>query len=577
MPFVRELKRRNVFKVTVAYIIVAWLLLQVSVTLAPALRLPEWFHSGVAFVLILGFPVAIIFAWAFELTPEGLKREHQVNRNSSITHETGRKLEFVIVGLLIVAVAWFALDKFVWQPAEPTASTRDSAPSIAVLPFVNMSDDPANEYFSEGISEELLNLLAKIPQLKVIGRTSSFQFKGRQDDLRTIGDKLGVVNILEGSVRKAGNRVRVTAQLITVTDGTHLWSESYDRDLDDIFAVQNEIASSVVETLKVRLLGTNIPQRSSTKVTEAYDLYLHGNYFMRGFSPGDLEKALVYFQRAVQLDPQLAPAWERIGSIRINQSMSGLIPPDQGMTIARDAIEKALELDPSLGAAHYTLGFQRMIIDWDWPAAEAAYRRALAVEPNHAGALGGSGLLSLALGRGAEAIEYIKRSLRIDPLRIASNVNQGFILYRSGQSAAALQAFQHVYELAPDSIKMHYSLCIVLLDLGEFEAAFAEAQLEPVEEWRLAALALAHHALGRDDESLAATRDLEARYPDSAAAIIAEAHAYRGDSDAAFQWLERAVENRDAFVTFIKMDPLLANIKADPRFTNLISRLNLDD
>jgi TolB-like protein len=247
MSFFQELKRRNVFRVAVAYIIVAWLLLQVGDTLGPALRLPEWFQSGVAYVLILGFPIAIIFAWAFELTPDGVKREKHVDRTESITHETGQKLNYTIIGLLIAALAYFALDKFVFEHDHEVIETHAGEPSIAVLPFANMSDDASNEFFADGITEELLNLLAKIPELEVTSRTSAFQFKGKETDIPTVARLLGVDHVLEGSVRKSGMKVRITAQLIDADTDKHVWSETYDRELDDIFAIQDEIARKVVD------------------------------------------------------------------------------------------------------------------------------------------------------------------------------------------------------------------------------------------------------------------------------------------------------------------------------------------
>jgi len=245
-----ELKRRNVVRVAIAYAIVAWLILQLSDVLAPMLSLPEWIGKLVLFILLIGFPLALIFAWAFELTPEGVKREKNVTRDQSITHATGRRLNTVIIAVLTIAVALFSFDKFVLGPAAPDSTTSVLEPiaaeipqSIAVLPFVNMSSDPEQEYFSDGLSEEILNLLAKIPDLKVIGRTSSFAFKGKNQDLRAIGEALGARTVLEGSVRNSGERVRITAQLIDTSDGTHLWSEAYDRTITDVFAVQDDVNS----------------------------------------------------------------------------------------------------------------------------------------------------------------------------------------------------------------------------------------------------------------------------------------------------------------------------------------------
>ncbi len=289
MGLVSELRRRNVFRVGVAYVIVAWLLLQVADVILPTFRTPEWVMQAFTFLLMLGFPMALFFAWAFELTPEGLKKEKNVDRSRSITHVTGRKLDFVIIGLLVVALGYFGYDKFVLDPdrdaveikaavqvaQEQVANTverQDSAKTIAVLPFVNMSDDASNEYFSDGLSEELLNLLAKVPELRVAARTSSFSFKDQNLEIPVIAARLNVAHVLEGSVRKAGNQIRITAQLNKADDGFHLWSETYDRELKSVFAIQDEIAAAVVDALKITLLGEK-PNVTETN-PEAYALYL---------------------------------------------------------------------------------------------------------------------------------------------------------------------------------------------------------------------------------------------------------------------------------------------------------------
>ncbi len=349
MSFFQELKRRNVFRVAVAYIIVAWLLLQVGDTLGPALRLPEWFQSGVAYVLILGFPIAIIFAWAFELTPDGVKREKHVDRTESITHETGQKLNYTIIGLLIAALAYFALDKFVFEHDHEVIETHAGEPSIAVLPFANMSDDASNEFFADGITEELLNLLAKIPELEVTSRTSAFQFKGKEIDIPTVARLLGVDHVLEGSVRKSGMKVRITAQLIDAGTDKHVWSETYDRELDDIFAIQDEIARKVVDELHLTLLG-EVPKVRPTN-TEAYSLYLEGLHYLDLDGPEHWPRAQVLFEKALEIDPEYAPAWFGKAQAIRETANWGNYELAEGTRLARQWSERALELDPALTEA----------------------------------------------------------------------------------------------------------------------------------------------------------------------------------------------------------------------------------
>ena len=572
-----ELKRRNVFRVAFAYALVGWVLLQIADVFFPALSLPEWTIRLVAGLLIIGFPLALLFAWAFELTPEGLRKEHEVDRDLSITHKTGRKLDFVVIAVLAIAVTLFTFDKFVWDISDPANVSGDNDNSIAVLPFVNMSDDPANEYFSDGISEELLNLLAKIPELRVIGRTSSFQFKGKQEDLRRIGETLGVENILEGSVRKSGNTVRITAQLISAADAAHIWSETFDRDLDDIFKVQDEIASAVVDALRVELLGQTIPGRSSPVVSDAYDAYLKGLFNYRRFNQDDLVTSLTYFQQALALDPNMAAAWEMIGSVYLNQTLSATLPLAQGQKMSQEALDRAIELDPTAANAHYSTGFSQMAFDWEWEGAEASMRKALAIEPNHSGALSGLGLLSLVLNRPAEAVDLLQRSLRADPLRIASHHNLGFVYYESGQIDLAVHAFQSALEYSPNLVRGHYRYALALLAQGNPSAALAEAELELGEQWRLAGLAMIYHKMGRSEESDSALAELTERFADNAAVAIAKAHAYRGEIDAAFRWLDTGYEQHDPLIPWIRSDPMLANLRKDPRFAGMLERMNLPE
>ena len=376
MSLFDELKRRNVFKVGVAYIVAAWLLLQLTDILVDLLGLSESAGKYVIFLLILGFPIALFFAWAFELTPEGIKKEKDVDRSQSVTKQTGRKLNFMIIGVMAVALAYFAYDKMVLSTARdaalieatPTAMSDQAATengpaqldkSIAVLPFVNMSEDTSNEYFSDGISEEILNALAKVKELQVAGRTSSFAFKGQKQDLRGIGEALGVDHILEGSVRKAGDTVRITAQLIRVDSGFHMWSESYDRKLDDVFAIQDEIANAILVQLKAHLVGeAPMTVLSARTNSQAYDNYLLAKQRMYERSKLPLESAAALLDQAIALDPTYAPAYAQRGvtAMLLADNSYGDIPWKQASSSAKMYLDQALMLDHELAEALAGLG-----------------------------------------------------------------------------------------------------------------------------------------------------------------------------------------------------------------------------
>jgi len=428
-----ELKRRNVFKVGTAYVVLAWLVAQVTDVFLEPLGAPEWVIKTILVLLIAGLPVVLLFAWAYELTPEGLKREKDVDRSQSITQQTGQKLNLAIIAILVLALGYFAWDKFVLEPDrhpehEQSAEASPAQPaahgkSIAVLPFVNMSEDTGNEYFSDGISEEILNALAKVDDLKVAGRTSSFAFKGQNQDLRQIGEALGVNHILEGSVRKAGAKVRITAQLIQVDDGFHLWSETYDRELTDVFAIQDEIANAILTQLKARLVEGETPAPLATRTsTEAYELYLLAKQRMYERSQLPLEDAVGLLDRAIAIDPQYAPAYAQrgIAALLLADNSYGTTPKAQAETQAKLFLDQALRLDPELAEAWAGLGLYYYNRPGEVDSGIEALQKALALNPNLIDA--GNWLQNA----------YINASRPADSLAVLQDVVQRDPLYRPG-------------------------------------------------------------------------------------------------------------------------------------------------
>ena len=417
MSLFAELKRRNVFRVGLAYLVASWVLMQMVDVLAPMFALPDWAPKLIFLILAVGFIPAIIFSWAFEMTPEGVKRESEVDRSSSITPVTAKKLDMVTIGLLVVAIATVAVDRFMPEQADqknrpgissttltddsgtsvsqeknPTLASEDtdkparpkvSDKSIAVLPFVNMSDDAGNEYFSDGISEEILNALAKVKDLKVAGRTSSFAFKGQNQDLRKIGAALSVAHILEGSVRKAGNRVRITAQLIKVADGFHVWSENYDRELDDIFAIQDEISAAILLQLKAHLMGEQSTAVSRTD-SKAYELYLLASQRIYERNQASLQMASDLLSQAIAIDPGYAPAYAQLGiaSYLLSDANYGELPAAEADIKAKTYFDKALQLDPNQAEAMAGLGVYYSVSLLDFDSGIRWLEKALTINPN---------------------------------------------------------------------------------------------------------------------------------------------------------------------------------------------------
>ena len=417
MSFIDELRRRNVFRVGIAYAIATWVLLQITEVITPILGLPGWAPKLIFVILAVGFVPALIFAWAFELTPEGIKKEKDVDRSESITHHTGRKLDFAIIAVLVLAVGLLLADRFSGKPAPDAEQVTNK--SIAVLPFVNISSDKEQEYFSDGITEEILNALASVKELKVAGRTSSFAFKGKNQDLRRIGELLGVEHILEGSVRKSGTTVRITAQLVQVEDGFHLWSDTYDRELTDVFAIQDEIATEILIQLKAQLLDEERPVLVSQRTDpDVYDLYLLAKQRLYSRTRHTIESAVELLDQAIAKDPDYAPAYAQrgIATMFLSDRSYGTIPEAEALVQGKRFIDTALEKDPQLAEAWAGLGLYHINRPAEHEQAIDALTKALSINPNLINASNWLQSTLVATGNPRGALQILEQMTERDPL-----------------------------------------------------------------------------------------------------------------------------------------------------------------
>lgn len=582
--FLEEIKRRNVFKVAVVYIIAGWLTMQVVDVMFPALNIPGWFTSAIAALVIIGFPFALIFAWAFELTPEGIKREKDVDRSASIAGQTGRKLNTTIILILAVALGFMLVDKF-WLsgPLTHEAAPANIKPSIAVLPFVNMSGDQDNEYFSDGLSEELLNLLAKIPHLHVAGRTSSFRFKGTNEDLRLIGEMLNVANVLEGSVRQSGTQLRITAQLINAETGYHLWSETYDRELTDIFAIQDEIAASVVAALRLTLLGDEIPAPShGTDNIEAYNLYLRARYLTDQTTEADFLNGIEALERAVGIDPEFADAYALLAET-YQLLVSGFVGDglkdfgdfEAGFRRVHEYADRALAIDPDNAGALYAKAGAVWVSEYDLATAAELYAQALDKDPNHTGAIGWLSFLRLVQGHHAESIALAQRALELDPLSIANLRAVGDAYRAAGRSDEARAIYQSALELQPDTARIYGRLARIALASGDFVTAATLARREPV-EWERDMLAVMINGGGNDSEAYqAAVQAYADTYGDANSYQLAEMYGFVGDVENTFKWLQRGVDVRDPGLPWSGVSEFLVSVQDDPRWVHIMEQIGL--
>jgi len=569
--FFAELKRRNVYKVAVAYAVVAWLLLQGASIVLPSFEAPGWTMKVLIAALAIGFPIAVVLAWAFEITPDGIVRAEGESPNKSTESKKGRKLTAIII-----ALGFAALGLLLFQIFRSTSATTAplSDKSIAVMPLVNQSGDPAQEYFSDGLSEELINGLGQIHELRVIGRNSSFHFKGKSDDSRAVGQALGVANLIEGSVRKSGDRLRVIVQLVDVSNGSQRWSQTYDRELKDIFAVQEEIAKSIADQLRVTLLGGKplASSRPSNQNLAAYNAYLQGKYFYEAGNSESTEKAVSFLDEAIRLDPNYAEAhilkaraWYAIAMF---QGAGG----KEAFEKARAAVKAGLALKPNLPTAHSAMAYIYIFGDWNLAAAEAELSL---VQEKDTTVLNNLGTVRSMQGRQQEALLLRQQALPLEPADVRVYTNLGSTLLWLDRLDEAEAAYRKALQLRPEGERLHSSLAIVAMLRGQRDVALREAELERTGSAHDMAVALARFARGDRAEGDSALQQLIETHGENFPFRVAAVYGFRKEPDKGFEWLDHAYSRHDPRLIGLLDETFLRPYQSDPRFAALCNKMGL--
>ncbi len=594
--FFAELKRRQVFKVAAVYGAVAFAVMQAADFLVPALKLPESVATAIALVAILGFPLALVLAWAFDLTPEGVQRERSASSaelESIIAQPRSRRWPAGILALagivLVAGGGWWVLGRDGGAAAggAAPAATADATVdrrSIAVLPFANMSGDPENEYFSDGITDDIITHLSKLSDLKVISRTSVMRFKQTDKSLGEIAAELGVATILEGGVRRSGDRVRINAQLIDALSDEHLWAEQYNRELTDVFAIQTDVALQIAGALQARLSPEERGrvERRPTENLEAYNAYLQGRFFWNKRTPEGLHAAIDYFEQALEIDPDYALAWVGLADSYTIMAAWGYLSPQETHDKAKSAALKALEIDETLGEAHVALAQILESYEWDMEAAQAQYLRGLALSPGYATGHHWYANQLAYLGRYDEAIPEIEQALALDPLSLIINQTLGSILRMDGQHERAIAQLEKAQQLDPSFFASYQEIGFAYEDMGAFEdavSAFQRALELSDKKIGIGELGHIYGAMGRTVEARGMLRELEEQAKTRYVSPIefAMIHAGLGENDAAFEWIERGLEEGDATLLWRLPTPGFNELRTDPRFATLLQRLGISE
>jgi TolB-like protein/Tfp pilus assembly protein PilF len=579
--FFAELKRRNVYKVAVAYIVAGWALSQGIAQVFPVFDIPNWAIRLIVLLIILGLPIAMILAWMFELTPEGVKRTETADAMPGIARRKKHAWIYIVVIGALFSIGLFFLGGYMARNSR-ASSNEVAAKSIAVLPFDNLSRDPDNAYFAEGVQDEILTRLAKVADLKVISRTSTQHFKSTPENLPQIAKQLGVTNILEGSVQKAKDQVRVNVQLINALSDAHLWAEIYDRKLTDIFSVESDIAKTIADTLQAKLTGSekSALSKKPTENPEAYELYLKGRFFWNKRTGNDLKTAADYFQRAIDADPSYANAYAGLAESYLLIPLFGAGMPREFFPKASAAARRAIELDETSAEGHAALGNLYCMDDFNPPASEKEFQRAVALDPNYATAHHWfSNSLLVTMGRFDEAIKEGKRAVALDPLSLIINADLGSTLMLARRYDDAIAQLRTTIALDPNFAYAHWNLGEALYLKGDSTGAIAEyekaASLDNDPEIQ-ALLARAYAETGKKEQALEILRKLSetAKHQFVRGYLFALIYIGLGDKPTAIQYLERCSQERENIdLNWIKVDPLLDPLRGEPQFEALVDKI----
>ena len=580
-PLLAELKRRNVYKVAVAYAVVAWLLIQAASILFPTFDAPGWVMKVVVVVIAIGFPLALIMAWAFELTPQGIKRTEEVPREQSIARSTGRKLDFAIITVLTLAVGLLLFDRFRSKPQ--THESGKTAKSIAVLPFENASNDPNAEYLSEGISEALINSLTEVQQLRVIARSTAFHYKGTDVDPRRVGQELQVAAVLTGKVRQMQDALSVQVDLVDATTGAQLWGEGYDRKISDVIAVKQAIAQEVTEKLKLKLSGEEqrrLVKRDTTNA-EAYQSYLRGRYFWNKRTPDGIKQALAQFQQAIARDPNFALGYSGLADAYLLLEQYVGVPWSEVMPKARAAADRALQIDDSLAEAH-TSSAVTYQFNWQWTEVEQEFRRAIALNPNYPTAHHWFSLYFNVKGQLDDALREIKRAQELDPLSPIISANVAIVLIRKNEIDAAIEECQRIIEFDPNHPSGYDWLGQAYFKQGRLAEAIVQrekaVELSHRSSPQLSLLACLYAITGRRTEAVGILNELEDRYRrhEAIGQHLAAIYYGLGDEDQGYAWLEKDFEQHSAELPFMLTRPQFEHLRRNPRVADLVRRMGLN-
>ena len=580
--FFGELKRRNVYKVAIAYAVIAWLLIQAGSILFPTFEAPGWVMKAFVTVIAAGFPIALVIAWAFEMTPQGMKRTADVSPDEFIPQWSRRKFVTLIVSIAVIAGGLLIFQ--LWRTQRTSLTVIAPEKSVAVLPFENRSEDKANAYFAEGVQDEILTRLSKIADLKVTSRTSTQHYKSVPENLAEIAKQLGVAHILEGSVQKSGDAVRVNVQLIKAANDSQVWAETFDRKLTDIFSVESDVAKAIADQLRAHITRQEeqVIAAKPTKNIEAYDAYLRGRYFWNKRTSDGIKHAIEHFQQSIERDPDFALGHAGLADSYIALTFYNFAPPHETMPKAKESAIKALALDNTLAEAHASLAHILMNYDWNWAAAEKEFKRSIELKPDYATGHQWYAIHYLtATGRFEEAVQEMKRALELEPASLVMNTFMGATLYYAGRYDEAIDQCRRTIEMDPNFAVAHWHLGLAyeqkqVLDgaTEEFKKAISLSGGSPLMKAALG------HAYAKSQEKHEANKMLDelnelSKQQYVSAYEVAKIYIALGNNEQAFQLLEQAHGEHSFHLVYLNVSPQFKPVRSDRRFQDLLQRIGL--